>query len=60
MTIATLTENPETPGEYRVEAEDGDEKQVATFAGLGAIDCAIFFAGNYYDGWNDPQGLAGY
>lgn len=60
-TVATLVEDKDVPGQYRVEAEENDGgMQVAIFSGPGALDCAIFFAGNYYDGWNDPQGLAGY
>jgi ribosomal protein L37E len=60
-TIATLVEDRDTAGQYRVEAEDDDGgMEVSIFAGPGALDRAIFFASEYHDGWNDPQGLAGY
>jgi hypothetical protein len=59
---ATLIEDRDTPGQYRVEAEDEDGgMEVSVFSGPNALDRAITFArGEYYAGWNDPHGLAGY
>lgn len=59
---AELIEDRNTPGQYRVEAIDEDGScQVAIFSGPDALGRAIVFAGGgYYDGWADPQGLAGY
>jgi hypothetical protein len=59
MTTATLIEDRDTPGQYRVEAEVEDGgMEVAIFSGPNALDRAVVFAGGaYYDGWNDPQGL---
>jgi hypothetical protein len=60
---ATLIEDRDTPGQYRVEAENDDGgMEIAVFSGPNALDRAIIFAGGgeYYDGWCDPQGLAGY
>lgn len=62
MTTATLFEDRNTPDNFRVEAEVEDGgMEVAVFSGPNALDRAISFAGgNYYEGWNDPQALAGY
>jgi hypothetical protein len=60
--VATLIEDRNAPGVYRVEAEvDDGGMEVAIFSGPNALDRAIIFAGGeYYEGWNDPQALAGY
>jgi hypothetical protein len=60
--LATLIQDKDEPQSYRVEAviEDGG-CEVSIFSGPNALDRAIAFAGgNYYDGWADPQGLAGH
>jgi hypothetical protein len=59
---ATLIKDKHNTNDYRVEAIDDDGGcEVAIFSGPNALDRAIVFAGgSYYDGWNEPQGLAGY
>lgn len=60
-TKAILAVDKDDKHAYRVEFVDGDGGcEVARFSGPGALDRAIMFAGNYYDAWEDPQGLAGY
>ena len=60
--IAKLTQDKDNPTQYRVEAIDEDGGcEVAIFSGPSALERAITFAGGgYYEGWADPQGLAGY
>ena len=60
--IAELTQDKDSPTQYRVEAIDEDGGcEVAIFSGPSALERAIAFAGGgYYEGWADPQGLAGY
>jgi hypothetical protein len=58
---ATLKQDATDPTVYRVEATDSDGGvEVAIFSGPNALDRAIVFAGSsYYDGWSDPDNLAG-
>lgn len=55
---ATLMQEDDHLGVYRVEAVDGDGGcEVAIFSGPNALDRAIVFAGgNYYATWADPEG----
>jgi hypothetical protein len=55
---ATLFEDREVPGQFRVESiDDGGACEVAVFSGPNAKDRAIAFAGgNYYEAWDDPEG----
>lgn len=59
---AELAQDKDDPNTYRVEAIDDDGGcEVAVFSGPNALERAISFAGgSYYEGWADPQGLAGY
>jgi len=59
---ATIIADQKESGVFRVEAIDNDGGcEVAVFSGPNALDRAIAFAGgSYYDGWSDPDGVAGY
>lgn len=59
---AELVQDKDDQRVYRVEAIDNDGGcEVALFSGPNALDRAIAFAGSdYYEGWSDPTGLAGY
>lgn len=62
MLKATLVQDASNAAAFRVEAIDDEGGcEVALFSGPNALDRAIAFAGSdYYCGWDDPQGLAGY
>lgn len=59
---ATLIRDRLHPNDFRVEALDDEGGiEVSIFSGPNALDRAITFAGSeYYEGWEDPDGLAGY
>jgi hypothetical protein len=51
---ATLFKDKEVPGQYRVEAIDGDGGcEVAVFSGPNAHTRAAAFASGYYDEFED-------
>lgn len=60
MAKATLIEDREHHGVYRVEAIDEDGGcEVAVFSGPDALGRAVaFVGGGYYTEWADPEGLA--
>lgn len=61
-TLATLIQDRNDPTAFRVESVDEDGAcEVAIFSGPYALDRAVIFAGggSYYDGWADPDALAG-
>ena len=61
MTIATLIEDKNVPGQFRVEAEVEDGAvEVAVFSGPNAKERAINFAGgSYYGAWADTENWSG-